>query len=400
MSKRSATATIVGYVYQFDYTIKCLLNLSNDNELIEIENIEDIDVHSCTESVAIQCKYYADTEYNHSVIAKPIRLMLSHYSDVKNDNAQPIDYKLYGFYKSGKEKLVLPITVDFLKKHFLTYSEKKIEHKQHDKLNLNDKDLAHFLSKLTIDINAEEDTAQLHGIISMLKRKFGCDDFEAEHYYYNNALKVISHMAKQSNVSNRRITKKDFINLINKKEILYNKWFFEKKGEKSYYAELRRRYFTQFNTNERFFLIEVSDSFSKSDLKELLLMLSNKWTKISRRETNPFCPYIYIHTIEEDDLVGLKIELSNDNFKFIDGYDFKGALFSQDSITQTANHNNQIKLKLIDTLDNLELVLQAKGRTQEIYQFYISVPFFDAENQYTKQVKIQVKDLQSIKEII
>jgi hypothetical protein len=43
MVTRSATATIAGYIYQFDYTIKCLLNLSNDNDLIDIENIEIID---------------------------------------------------------------------------------------------------------------------------------------------------------------------------------------------------------------------------------------------------------------------------------------------------------------------------------------------------------------------
>jgi len=96
----------------------------------------------------------------------------------------------------------------------------------------------------------------------------------------------------------------------------------------------------------------------------------------------------------------LKTELHNDNLKFIDGYDFKGASFSQQSIVQVANHNNQIKLKMVDTLDNLKLVLQTKGRTQEIYQFYLSEPFFESKNQYTKHIKIQFKDLSSIKEIV
>jgi len=51
MATRSATATIAGYIYQFDYTIKCLLDLSNDNDSVDIENIEDIDIHSCTEDI-------------------------------------------------------------------------------------------------------------------------------------------------------------------------------------------------------------------------------------------------------------------------------------------------------------------------------------------------------------
>ncbi|KAA6345599.1 hypothetical protein EZS27_006864 [termite gut metagenome] len=67
MAGRAATATITGYIYQFDYTVKCLLNLSNDNDSVDIENIEDIDIHSCAEDTAIQCKYHEATKYNHSM---------------------------------------------------------------------------------------------------------------------------------------------------------------------------------------------------------------------------------------------------------------------------------------------------------------------------------------------
>jgi hypothetical protein len=168
MQKRSATATIAGYIYQFDYTIKSLLSLRKDNDSVDIENIEDIDIHSCTEDTAIQCKYYSETEYNHSVIAKPIRLMLNHYSKVKNETEQAINYKLYGFYQSGQEKLTIPITVEFLKKHFLTYKKDKIKQKHHENLGLNDDDLADFLAKLRIDINAEQDSTQFQSIISKL----------------------------------------------------------------------------------------------------------------------------------------------------------------------------------------------------------------------------------------
>ena len=400
MRKRSAEATIEGYLYQFDYTIKRLLNLPNDDGYVEIENIEDVDEHSCSENIAIQCKYYAATEYNHSIIGEPIRQMLDHYLKEKGKQKQSIDYKLYGFYKSGQDKLVMPVTVDFLKEHFLTYTEKGIKQKHHEKLKLNDNILADFLAKLTININAEQYSTQLHNIISKLKDLFGCDNFEAEHYYYNNALRIVSHVAKQSDVSQRKMVKKDFMQQINKKEILFNKWFTQLKGEMAYYTELRKKYFTTLNTNERFFLIEIASNFSKQNLKDLILTISNKWTKISEREVNPFCPYVYIHNIEDKDLIELKTELSNNSFKFIDGYGFKGAAFSQQSITQVANHNNQIKLKLIDTIDNLKLVLQTKKRMQEIYQFNLSESFFEPENQYTKHVIIQVKDLISIKEII
>lgn len=399
MTTRSATATIAGYIYQFDYTIKCLLNLSNDNDSIDIENIEDIDIHSCTEDTAVQCKYYAGTEYNHSIIAKPIRLMLNHYLAVKNGTAQAIDYKLYGFYQSGHEKLMTPIAVAFLKEHFLTYTENGIRKKHHDNLGLDDNDLAVFISKLTIDINAEQDSTQFQNIIAKLKQLFNCDDFEAEHYYYNNALKIVSHKAKQSDMNLRKITKRDFIRQINKKEILFNKWFEKLKGEKAYYLDLRKKYFSPINTDERFFLIELEDDFNKSELKELLLNISTKWTKISKREVNPFCPYVYLHNIQDEDLIELKSVLSKeDNFIFIDGYNFKGADFSLETIIQKINNYNPIRLKLIDTLDNLKLVLQKKSKN--VYQFYLSHSYYETENQYMQNIKIQVKELKSIKEII
>ncbi|MEA5070319.1 MAG: DUF4297 family anti-phage-associated protein [Petrimonas sp.] len=397
---RSASASILGYIYQFDYSIKCLLNLPNDDDYIEIENIEDIDVHSCTEDSAIQCKYYAGTEYNHSIIAKPIRFMLNHYFEVRKGSKQAINYKLYGYYQSGQEKLSLPVSVDFLKEHFLTYTKDRINHKLHEDLGLSDDELSDFLTFLSIDINAEENSIQFSNIINNIKNAFGCDNFEAEHYYYNNALKVVSHIAKQSNLRQRRISKREFLEQINKKEILFNKWFLQYKGERVYYTTLRKQYFSSINISERFFLIGVGSSFIKAELKELLLTISQKWSKISNREPNPFCPYIYIHNIDEVNLTDLKLELQKDDFEFIDGYPFKGSDFSVKSITQKISNSNKIKLRLIDTVDNLNLVLQSQGRTKEIYQFYINESFWEPENTYTKHIKIQVKEITSIKEII
>lgn len=397
---RSANATIAGYIYQFDYTIKCLLALANEYDYVDIENIEDIDIHSTTEDAAVQCKYYAGSEYNHSKIAKPISFMLRHFSDVKKGITQPINYKLYGFYQSGQDKLPALITVDFLKSHLLTYTEKSVQYKWHEILGLSDSELEDFLTFLSVNINAEEDSVQFKKIISGLQSTFGCDDFEAEHYYYNGALKIISHAAKQNDSSRRRITKKEFLDQINKKEILFDKWFLKYKGEKNYYAALRKQYFSPINISERFFLIDAGDSFNKADLKDLLLTISRKWSKLSKFEPNPFCPYVYIHNLTVADIIELKLELQSDNINFIDGYPFKGSAFTGTAINQVANITNQIKLKLIDSLSNLDSTLQSHTKTKDIYQFYHNQPFWEPHNSFTRHTKIQVKDIKSIKEII
>lgn len=99
MRSRSAIDTILGYYYQFDYSIYKLLELRNE-DFIVIEGIEDIDIHTANEEIAIQCKYYHSTEYNHSKIAEPIRLMLKHYKDVKEGRKKEINYYIYmGFIK-------------------------------------------------------------------------------------------------------------------------------------------------------------------------------------------------------------------------------------------------------------------------------------------------------------
>ncbi|MDM3805090.1 hypothetical protein O9555_08535 [Proteus mirabilis] len=83
MSNREATDTITGYFYQFDKVILELLQQEDINTSICIEGIEDLDIVLNGKTDAIQCKYYAKTEYNHSVIKKPIQLMLKHYSNNK-----------------------------------------------------------------------------------------------------------------------------------------------------------------------------------------------------------------------------------------------------------------------------------------------------------------------------
>src|SRR5690606_11670577 len=155
MTDRTATDTIKGYFYQFDLSILTLLELKDENHQITVEGIEDIDINNATVETAVQCKYHSKTEYNHSVIAKPIRLMLNHFREVLNGKEKKVKYNYYGHFKSGQYKLITPITLDFLKNNLLTYSKAKKEYKHYDELNLTYKDLLDFLNQLEININAK-----------------------------------------------------------------------------------------------------------------------------------------------------------------------------------------------------------------------------------------------------
>lgn len=400
---RSAIDTIKGYFYQFDYSIKQIITCKKATDTITIEGIEDIDIDNSTEETAIQCKYYSKTEYNHSVIAMPIRFMLSHFISEQKKGKTPIKYSIYGYYKGGHDKLSLPISVDFLKNNFLTYTKNKIKQCHHENIGASDADLCLFISHLEIDINAQEYSEQLNSVLDLLKTCFNCTDFEAEHFYYNNALNAIRELAIKDNLKDRLISKSEFLKRINYKSILFNRWFIEFKGLKSHFKELRTEYFTVLNSSsfDRFFLLEVNDlNYSRADLKELIFLISKKWSKISKRETNPFCPYIFIYGIDDTELVEVKRELDSEEFVFQDGFKFKGAEFSVSAILSKPDYNSGILLKFLNEQDHLDQVLSESRKTKEVYQFYYDQPFYNNESACFKHVKIQIQELKQIKEII
>jgi hypothetical protein len=410
MADRTAIDTIRGYFYQFDYSIISLLNLSNETDSILVEGVEDIDITTATETTAIQCKYYEKTEYNHSVIAEPIRLMLNHFKEVKLGNQATIKYKLRGHYKSGHSKLSLPLSIQNLKDNFLTYTrtEKindvniKVKHYHHTELNLSDTDLTEFIHLLEIDINAVEFEKQFKEIISLFKTIFNCGDLSAEFYFYNSALRVITDLSKDSIQSNRNITKGDFLKLVNNSRILFNEWYVLIKGEKAHYANLRREYFGNVNIlfKERFFLFEIDPNvYSRSDVKTLINLIIKNYTKIINQPT-PFCPYIYIHGMDNSELIELKKDLTEDEIIISDGFDFEGAAFNPKSVIKKPTLSYQIKLKFLNKLEYLNDTLSLTSRRSEIYQFYLTDIFFDYNSNSIKQVKIQIDNPNKIKSII
>ena len=377
---RDAVDTIKGYYYQFDYFIFQLISLVNEADTVTIEGIEDVDILEEKEMVAVQCKYYAKTEYNHSVIAKPIRLMLKDYVN-RTPEKRKIRYKLYGKYQSGQDKYPGSLSVEFAKKSLFTYTEKETPHILHEELNLTDEDIEEFLSKVDVDINAEDYYEQQEKVIGNLEKIFQCERFEAEYYYYINALRLVKEKAVQQKICDRIVSKREFLDKIDNKKMLFDKWYLQFKGIKNYCADIRKQYFSPKNVSpyERFFLIECDKVVDDKKLISLIAKISKNWSKLSRREVKPFCPYIYFKGITEDRLVELKKKLQREDIRLWDGYDFLGAEFAVASIIRRANYENEIKVKIINHIENLNEILEKVTGIKEIYQFYLDEPFYESE---------------------
>ena len=124
------------------------------------------------------------------------------------------------------------------------------------------------MDKVDVDINAEEYQEQQDKVISGLEKIFGCDRFEAEYYYYNNALRLVKEIAVQQKMCERIVSKREFLDKINNKKMLFDKWYLQFKGIRDYCADIRKQYFSQRNVSpfERFFLIECDTTVNDAQI--------------------------------------------------------------------------------------------------------------------------------------
>lgn len=405
MSTREAIDTITGYFYQFDKTILELLQQEKSDALVCIEGIEDIDIVTADETSAIQCKYYAKTEYNHSVIKKPITLMVRHFSENRKSD---VKYHLYGHYESGHEKLQ-SLSCASLKSNFLTYNKtekdnegkkQKVTHCIHEELKLTDSDLEEFLAILTIDIHAPSIESQYEMIIESIAKTLNVSASEAEFYHYNSALKVIKKLSMEQNLDNRYLTKREFLKLIAVKDEVFDAWFIKRKGRDTYIKAIKKEYLSSglnMESFNRFFLIDCDSHEKLPDLKEVILLLANKWAKISKRQTPCFCPSIYLNGLEPDKLVELKNQIYSEGIVFKDSYPFKGSKLSSKHFYSAPSLENKVKFKFVDTIEDLEILIKEADSTVEIYQFYRGEVYFT--NIQNKHVMIKIEDISYVKDL-
>lgn len=394
-STRDAVATLKGYYYQFDYFILQLLNASTDDAIITLEGIEDVDIKTANETTAVQCKYYAGTDYSHSKIALPIRFMLQNY--VKHSGSV-IKYKLYGFYKSGKDKLTLPLTVDFVKNHFLTYTYQGVPHEFHIENNISDTQISAFISDLSIDLDAREYEEQEKTVIQAIKQVFKVSVEHQVETYYNLALAKIRTLCTSHEVTNRQISKREFVEELKTcVNATFDAWYLEKKGSKKYCQLLRLKYFSSYNLSpaKRFFLMDAQGTTIPQIMK-VMKQLKCKYAKFGHRESRPFCPFVYVHNLSETDTKVLMSQLIDEQFAVRDGYPFKGADFNAQILAANIQKDQRVDLKVLYSLDEVNQTLEQIGDNKLIYQFYLDSPFYTNGG----DVKICINELDDINSII
>jgi len=127
-------------------------------------------------------------------------------------------YRLHGHYRSGQNKLTLPLTDDFLKEHFLTYTKDKQVHKVHEELEITDVQLATFRALLDIGVNALSYDDQQAKVLKLLESEIpDCSAGDALSFFYPVAINVVQGLAIEADEAKRKITKDQFLRAINRR---------------------------------------------------------------------------------------------------------------------------------------------------------------------------------------
>lgn len=383
MGNRSANATILGYLYQFDFSINKILD-SQENDEIELEGLEDIDITQDNETNLYQCKYYSGTEYNHSVIKPAITSMFNHFQKNKNKNYK---YYLYGHFKSGVEKYYNHIDSKekenkLIKEHLISSDEETVS-----KLDVHE--FNSFRERLKINIKAPCFEEQESEIIEKLKKFFPKHDDSSfvESVYLSNARTIISKLSSKK--EGRTITKKKLIDvLLEKKENIENYILFPHNTQyiKNVKNCIKQQYLKTGTTTRkpasRFFVLDITneefETLGKGIISSLIIKYHEKFSCIHSNRTDCFYPFFILPNLSNDNLNKIKNELYLSGKFVLDEYPFNGSNKSYiHVIDERFNNNNFRPIKILSShneiINILEEIKKQNGallKEVQIFDFY------------------------------
>lgn len=407
LNNREASATIRGYIYQFDATIKKIL-ASGNADSCTVEDVEDFDIHSHDLSSYFQCKYYAAQKLTASVLRDAILPMVENYVGLTLRERGNKRYFLYGHFKESSYAST-DITLDTLKTILIRREKSQEESGEisyqciniQDEIGASDADLEGFVLQFTLELCSEYEEHK-NTVIGDLASNLNVSHFEADNYIYPSALTLISTLACKESVKGRTITKEAFLQKVKPNQALYSLWSLREKSQRAYCRVMRSRYFSKVNieSEARFFILDLPVGTSEAEILQTLRVIRRKWSShmVRRKpDRDRYAPYVFLRKTTPDQLANIKRILLEEDCVFLDGYPFLGADFSISSISTQQTYQNKISLRFLNSKDDLLSCLNALNQPTSIYQFFIEKPL-TIEEEIT-QVCIPITSLSMITDI-
>ncbi len=382
---------IKGFAYQIDKAILELLNASNEDDPINIEQIQDID----SDSFVIQVKYRETKKFTPNVIKEPVIQL------IKDFNVDPTKiYILYAYFKD------LNKNENFVDKNNMITMENLNNVLGNRKNDFSHKEKSAFVKKFQL-VFSSEFQCQFQQVIHQLKclEFIGNSDEEAI-FYYSNICEYFTKLVVNNSPGEkerRTCTRRAIIDILkNGQKLIFNTSLRMYQGERKYFKLVKEKNFKFRNIDNfaRIFIIHLKGNESPSEIKNEILAIRNKFYKKQRDVLKSRAPYIYIHNCKTEELSKLKWSLVRDNIIIKDGYDFKDARFDVESLISASTIDDNVSVKFINNEEKLLAVLQDDDHKApvKLYQFYFSTHIEVTED--IKHVNININNIADISQIL
>lgn len=387
---RDATATIRGYMYQFDATVRAILKLPKGKQL-DVEGIEDFDIGGDDPTDLFQCKYYAAQRLTPAELRDATLPMLKGFLSLDASARKKRRFHLYGYYKNSTPGESHP-TLQDLKDALVQRNRVKTGAGQvitqvtnlQTALRASDGDLRLFAKRLTIHIGDEYEEHKRQ-TVAQLKAAMGVSLVEAREHLYPSAFTQVTSLATGDTLAKRRTTKEAFCSHLLPSRTLLSAWLLREMGDTAFCRDMRQRYFSRQNIDaaNRFFIVDCTRPVPQADLLSLLHTLRQKWSSHAVRRKSAqerYAPYVYLRGLDDGELIALKSGLQEDGIIFVDGYAFAGADFNSEHVAQPQTYPNGVSLRFLNCEADLIKSLSSVTGQRCVYDFFIDEPLAISTN--------------------
>jgi len=408
-AQREATATIRGYIYQFDASILAVLG-STSGDTVTVEGVEDFDVLSENRDTHGQVKYYEAQKLTDATVRNAILPMLEGFLRYPTEIRKRKRYILYGHFKQAPDEAPAYALADMqrilVQRHYkvdeTTGDKVRTEVNLQTKTGASDEELADFCGRFSVRLSEAFDAHRAR-TISELCAALGVSKLEAERYSYPSALTAMAGLSTGTTRNARTTSRAAFLQLIRPDVAIYSAWALREEGENNYCKKIRELHFARLNidSRDRFFVLALADVAGANELHGLIQHIIGRWSS-HRMGMKPakerYAPFFFFPGLAETTVSELKRRLVDEGHKITDGFAFHGASFSTEHLMLPQTRDYAVSARFVSSADELEMALAAAKRARLVIQLHIGEPTVIAPA--IQQIAIPVTGASMAKKIV
>ena len=384
-TQREATATIRGYLYQFDASILAVLGASGGDN-VTVEGVEDFDVLSGDADTHGQVKYYEAQKLTDATVRDAVLPMLEGFLRYPAEIRERKHYILYGHFKQAPDEAPTYTLADM--QRILVQRPYKVDKTTGDKVRIevnlqaktgaSDEELADFCDRFSVWLSEAFDTHRAR-VITELGAALGVSKVEAERYSYPSALTAMAALSTAVTRPARTTSRAAFLELIRPDVAIYSAWALREEGENAYCRKIRELHFARLNidSRDRFFVLTLADVDGADELHGLVQHIIGRWSshRMGRKPAKErYAPFFFFPGLAETSLAKLKGRLVDDGHKITDGYAYHGASFSTEHLMLPQTRDYPVSARFVGNADEFEKALSAAKRARLVIQLHTGDP--------------------------